>query len=522
MVTPDQRLLQLVHDAWSHSNGEWPTFGRIDALLDQENVDAVEVLDRLTPALVRREQSSVPPAPGERLRLTVRALAELPEPPFVADAFLSCLRYITMSEQAFVPDDDHPVLEVSSHDIARYFENSASVPRPPEVAQQLALQAGDFLHGESHLWTSYSGGGSAGRWSLTVSRAVRHFRGVATLSEYLTRTERLLGASDPQASSTGHTEPVHEEAAVAPDVDPRAVFVVHGRDLAAKKAVCDLIRDVDLRSVEWEELVAATGSASPYVGDAVTLAFKMVQAVVVLLTPDDEARLHPDLHGEQEPEHERNLTGQARPNVLFEAGMALAMHPDRTVLVEIGATRPFSDVAGRHAVRMTGAPSSLLAFVNRLKTAGCPVNIANPEWLNTERFSSLAARVRAPDVPRQAPAASTPPRGTVLPSGSWPARPRLAAKLHERGKSEYLVELINRGDVVLRDVQLILPDGVDNWHLMTDVLPAYPIPELEPRAYVRFPALVTMGGPVVIEADLRASLPDGAGHSDRATLSVYG
>ena len=75
-------------------------------------------------------------------------------------------------------------------------------------------------------------------------------------------------------------------------------------------------------------------------------------AVVVLLTADDEALLRRRFRKAKEPIHEINLTGQARANVLFEAGMALGRKPESTVLVQIGEVRPFSDIAGRHIVHL--------------------------------------------------------------------------------------------------------------------------------------------------------------------------
>lgn len=36
--------------------------------------------------------------------------------------------------------------------------------------------------------------------------------------------------------------------------------------------------------------------------------------------------------------------------------MAMGHSSDRTVLVELGTVRPFNDVAGRHAIRMTNEP----------------------------------------------------------------------------------------------------------------------------------------------------------------------
>ena len=59
----------------------------------------------------------------------------------------------------------------------------------------------------------------------------------------------------------------------------------------ARDALFDFLRAVGLHPLEWSEAVGATGSASPYIGEILDAAFSVAQAVVVLLTPDDEARL---------------------------------------------------------------------------------------------------------------------------------------------------------------------------------------------------------------------------------------
>ena len=70
-----------------------------------------------------------------------------------------------------------------------------------------------------------------------------------------------------------------------------------------------------------------TGEASPYIGQVLEKGFSIVQAVVVLMTPNDEARLREPYWGRNEPPEETQLTPQPRPNVLLEAGMALGLFP---------------------------------------------------------------------------------------------------------------------------------------------------------------------------------------------------
>ena len=173
-----------------------------------------------------------------------------------------------------------------------------------------------------------------------------------------------------------------------PAEDARDIFVVHGRNEKARAALFECLRSIRLYPVEWSEAVQATGKASPYIGDILNAAFSRAHAVVVLLTPDDEARLKEPWRGENEPPHEVELSGQARPNVLFEAGMAMGRDEDRTVLVEIGHIRPFSDIAGRHTVRLDNTSQRRQQLAKRLETAGCPVNLDGTEWHSAGDFDA--------------------------------------------------------------------------------------------------------------------------------------
>jgi Predicted nucleotide-binding protein containing TIR-like domain len=139
------------------------------------------------------------------------------------------------------------------------------------------------------------------------------------------------------AASVSGTESSGAQADLpAKDVDPRAVMVVHGRNDAARRAMFDFLRALKLNPLEWGTLVAGTKKGAPYVGEVLDHAFHAAAAVVVLFTPDDEVRLRETLRDPGDPSYEAELTPQARPNVLFEAGMALGLHPNRTILVELG------------------------------------------------------------------------------------------------------------------------------------------------------------------------------------------
>lgn len=172
-------------------------------------------------------------------------------------------------------------------------------------------------------------------------------------------------------------------------LDPELVFVVYGRDRNLRDSMFSFLRALGLNPIEWETAAAWTGEAAPYVGTILDVAFRRVQAVVVMLTPDEAARLRPELA--DGPNDRDAVEGyQARPNVLFEAGMAMGLHPERTIIVTIGETRVFSDIGGRTTIRLTSGPDGRNALANRLKTAGCAVDTSGADWLTKGSFVPVA------------------------------------------------------------------------------------------------------------------------------------
>lgn len=167
----------------------------------------------------------------------------------------------------------------------------------------------------------------------------------------------------------------------------RKVFVVHGRDEILRQSMFSFLRSINLHPLEWRELVTATGTGSPYVAEVLNRAFDLAQAVVVLLTPDEEVCLVERLGGGEE-----GL--QARPNVIFEAGLALARNPNRTIIAEIGVLRPISDLAGKHVVRLDDAASDAVGrrqdLAQRLAAAGCDVSLLGTDWHSVGSFRSSA------------------------------------------------------------------------------------------------------------------------------------
>jgi predicted nucleotide-binding protein len=171
-------------------------------------------------------------------------------------------------------------------------------------------------------------------------------------------------------------------------MNPKDVFVVHGRNESLRRSLFSFLRALGLNPLEWESVVASTKKGAPYIGEILDAAFKRAGAVVVLLTPDDEGRLRQEFITGADGPDERDITGQARGNVLFEAGMAFGHHADKTILVQIGKIRPFSDIGGRHVIHLSNDFAARQKLLNRLQTVGCNVDSRGTDWHSEGDFSA--------------------------------------------------------------------------------------------------------------------------------------
>ena len=162
----------------------------------------------------------------------------------------------------------------------------------------------------------------------------------------------------------------------------KLVMVIYGHDTEANTALFGWLRAIGLQPQEWSQVIRASGTASPYIGQALERAFSNAQAVVAFFTPDERV-----LARSASPKDPSAWRMQARPNVLIEAGMALTTHPDRTVLVVLGDQELPSDLAGRHYVRLSRtSPVPLHDLASRLEQAGCETDTTGSAWLDPARF----------------------------------------------------------------------------------------------------------------------------------------
>jgi predicted nucleotide-binding protein len=174
----------------------------------------------------------------------------------------------------------------------------------------------------------------------------------------------------------------------APSKDRRdRVFVVHGRNEQIRKSMFTFLWAVGLDPLEFGEALIATGKPMPYINEALEAALTGIAAVVVLITPDDEVVLKERFWRDYDPEEEKKPMGQARPNVFYEAGMAVARYPRKVVFVFVGRTKDFSDIRGLHVARLSNNTKKRQQFLEKLRMTGADVRFdGRTEWHDVGDF----------------------------------------------------------------------------------------------------------------------------------------
>jgi hypothetical protein len=100
-----------------------------------------------------------------------------------------------------------------------------------------------------------------------------------------------------------------------------------------------------------------------------------------------------------------------------------------------------------------------------------------------------------------------------------PLDAKLDARMINHGGGNYRLAIRNVGSVTVEQVECVLPPEATNWHLLTDVLPHYPITALDPGDDLEVVVAVTMGGPAAIDITVQGVV-EGVPYSRRRTLTL--
>lgn len=171
-------------------------------------------------------------------------------------------------------------------------------------------------------------------------------------------------------------------------INNNSIFVVHGRDIQLNTDMFAFLRAIGLNPLEWSQAIKGARGVNPHVDEVIYDAMEKVQGVLVMFSPDEEARLKNKFCTPLDRKKRFNkLDGQARPNVIFEAGLALGAHSKKTLLVQVGDVRDISDIAGTHIVHLSNSAASRKELAQRLKTKlRFNVDTTGTDWLTIGDF----------------------------------------------------------------------------------------------------------------------------------------
>jgi predicted nucleotide-binding protein len=172
--------------------------------------------------------------------------------------------------------------------------------------------------------------------------------------------------------------------------DPKRVFVLYGRNREAAEATRQFLSALGLQSTDFDEIKRRI-DGSPSIRQVVHLGVAEATAVIALFTPDEQATL--DEYFERVGDQPEQLQRwQARPNVIFQAGLALGIDESKTIFVALGSdVSLFSDEGNRSVVGMDNSTQKRHELRALLETAGCAI-AEDGDWLHQGDFETCIDR----------------------------------------------------------------------------------------------------------------------------------
>jgi hypothetical protein len=197
-------LVELVASTFLGTPGTWPVFDYLDAEFEGEGLDAVEVLDGLPrdpsgsyAAVSCPHLAGNRPSPDATVSLTVLGMYHSDQvhstwPSFVPD-FLALIRALAAFRKAFPRTPTTPRdVAISGEEVERLIASAA-----PGIASVPMAALYGLLEREP---VTMGAGGSTGggTWRRGIPRTILPFADVATMDDYLRRTEDLLRPFTPR------------------------------------------------------------------------------------------------------------------------------------------------------------------------------------------------------------------------------------------------------------------------------------------------------------------------------------
>ena len=161
----------------------------------------------------------------------------------------------------------------------------------------------------------------------------------------------------------------------SPNITANVYFAECG-DKETEKLMREFLSKLGLEIITKEKAaISLTKGLAPYNQKVIDTAFEYAQAIIVLFTGDEQVHLRHGLIKESSSNSGASFSRQPRLDQIFEAGYALGLSPERTILLQAEGVHLFSDIDGRYVANFTSAEKEHQNLIQQLKSAGCTLHI---------------------------------------------------------------------------------------------------------------------------------------------------
>jgi predicted nucleotide-binding protein len=172
--------------------------------------------------------------------------------------------------------------------------------------------------------------------------------------------------------------------------DPKKVFIIHGRQQAILQELKHFLAGMGLQAWTFDDEIHDAPHNSSIL-EVITRGVSKTRAVIALLTPDEFACLVPDLRAPADSERDVRRW-QPRPNVIYEAGMAMALNREGTVLVTVGRVDLPSDLDGVLHIRMSNHSEDRRKLRRKLIHIGGAVDNNLEDWMGESQGGDFSMK----------------------------------------------------------------------------------------------------------------------------------
>lgn len=163
----------------------WPKFAELDRRLDQvHDVQALEALREMPSGLLWGVGTDSPPTDEQTIGLTVAGVAACHESEEILAAFIEFIQIAASTERGWQPPPDHPDALPQLTD-ADFAAQARGLPVTGRADFLLLLFR--IVQVERDGWGRPMIDPHSGNWTVTITREIRPFRGVADLDDYWSR-----------------------------------------------------------------------------------------------------------------------------------------------------------------------------------------------------------------------------------------------------------------------------------------------------------------------------------------------